>query len=176
VQTDSESKGARHLVLMRHATADHGAPSDAERALTRRGAEEAAEAGRWLGGTGFAPDHAVVSSARRARQTWAGLADGGGWALDPDVEPGLYTAGPETAIDLLRLVPAHVRSLVVVGHNPTVATLASLLDDGEGAPELVLEMAGGYPAAALTVFGYAGEWADLAIGLATPLAFHVGRS
>lgn len=176
MQTDFDDTGLRHLVLMRHATADSVASSDVERALTARGLAAAAEAGRWLAGAGFTPDHAVISPARRAGGTWAGLARGGGWTLEPEVEPGLYTAGPETALDLLRLVPGDVRSLVVIGHNPTVATLASLLDDGEGAPGLVLEMAGGYPAGALTVFSVEAQWADLGVGRATPRAFHVGRS
>jgi phosphohistidine phosphatase len=161
---------------MRHATAGHGAASDAERPLTTRGHDDAAEAGRWLARTGFRADHAVVSSAQRARETWAALAEGAGWEVEAEVEPGLYSAGPESAIDLLRLAPPRVRALVVVGHNPTVATVASMLDDGEGAPELVVEMAGGYPSGALTVFSYDGEWADLGVGRATPVAFHVGRA
>lgn len=176
MQTTSQSLGTRRLVVMRHATAEHGAPTDAERALTPQGHDDAAEAGRWLAGSGFVADHALVSSARRAQETWAAVAEGAGWELEAEVEPGLYSAGPDTAVDLLRLVRPDVTSLVVVGHNPTVATVVSMIDDGEGAPELVVEMAGGYPAGSLTVFTYEGEWADLATGRATPVAFHVGRA
>lgn len=172
----TESRATRRLVLMRHAAAEHGAPTDAERALTPQGYDDAVEAGRWLVGSGFVADHALVSSARRAQETWAAVAEGAGWELEAEVDPGLYAAGPETAVDLLRLVPPDVRSLVVVGHNPAVATVVSMIDDGEGAPELVVEMAGGYPAGALSVFTYDGEWADLATGRATPVAFHVGRA
>lgn len=162
--------------MVRHATAGHSAPSDVERPLTPGGHADAVEAGRWLARTGVVADHALVSSAHRARGTWAALTEGAGWQVEPEVEPGLYTAGPETAIDLLRLAPAEARSLVVVGHNPTVATVASMIDDGEGAPELVVQMAGGFPPGAVAVFSYEGEWADLAPGRATPLAFHVARS
>jgi phosphohistidine phosphatase len=63
----------------------------------------------------------------------------------------------------------------VIGHNPTVAYLAQLLDDGEGDAVAAAEMAGGYPTSAVTVFAYDGAWADLAPGGARVLAFHVGR-
>lgn len=161
---------------MRHATAEHGGSTDAERPLTARGRDAAAEAGRWLAGQGFVPDHALVSSALRARETWASVAAGAGWGVEPDVDDGLYAAGPDTALDLLRAVPPEARSLVVVGHNPTVGTVASMLDDGDGDAELVVALAGGYPAGALTLFEYDGEWADLAEGRATPVAFHVGQA
>lgn len=181
MQTTSHSSGtegraARRLVVMRHATAEHAAPTDAERALTSQGYDDAVEAGRWLTASGFVADHALVSSARRAQETWAAVAEGAGWELEAEVDAGLYAAGPDTAIDLLRVVPSEVSSLVVVGHNPTVATVVSMIDDGEGAPELVVEMAGGYPAGALSVFAFDGEWADLGTGRATPVAFHVGRA
>jgi len=103
------------------------------------------------------------------------MAAAAGWSLEPDLDRGLYTAGPETALDLMKLVPAEATTLVVVGHNPTIAYLAHLLDDGEGDVEAATEMAVGYPTGALTLYEYAGEWADLAPGCATVLAFHVAR-
>ena len=68
-----------------------------------------------------------------------------------------------------------VSALVVVGHNPTMAYLAQLLDDGEGDPAVVGELAGGFPTSAVAVFEYDGSWADLAEGSAHLVAFHVGR-
>ena len=160
---------------MRHAKAEQVAASDMERPLTERGRTDAEEAGAWLAAQGFEPDHAVVSSAVRTRETWEAVAASAGWSLEPEVETSLYSAGPDSVLDLLRLVPVASRSLIVVGHNPTVAYLAQLLSDGAGDEEAMSAMAAGYPTGAATLFDYDGEWADLELGTARVTAFHVGR-
>ena len=63
----------------------------------------------------------------------------------------------------------------MIGHNPTMAYLAQLLDDGMGDPAAMADMTGGFPTCALTIFEYDGEWADLDLGSARVAAFHVGR-
>lgn len=167
---------ARTLVLVRHAKAEAAAPSDHERRLTDRGRADAAEAGRWLAGAGVVPDHALVSDAARAVETWEELAAGAGWDPDCETSAGLYAAGPESALDLMRDCPPEVRTLVVVGHNPTIATLAELLDDGEGDEEASTELVtGGFPTSAAVVLEVDGDWEDLAEAGATVRAFHVGR-
>jgi phosphohistidine phosphatase len=165
----------RRIVVVRHARAEQVAASDIERRLLEEGLRDAAEAGSWLASRQVCADHALVSAADRTRQTWERLAEAAGWSLEPSLDRGLYTAGPETALDLMRLVPEDVSTLVVVGHNPTVAYLANMLDDGEGDPQVANEMAMGYPACAVTLFEYAGAWPDLDAGTATLVAFHVGR-
>ncbi|GAB2453201.1 histidine phosphatase family protein [Nocardioides hungaricus] len=166
---------SRRLVVMRHAKAEQGGPTDFDRPLAERGHRDAAEAGAWLAGEGVEPEHALVSAARRTRETWAALADGGGWDLEPDYDRGLYAAEPATAVDLISLVDEEVRTLVVIGHNPTMAYLAQLLGDGAGDPELEGKLLSGFPTSATAVFEYAGAWADLAEGSARLAAFHVGR-
>lgn len=167
---------SRLIVVVRHAKAEQVGPTDLERELAPRGHEDAARAGAWLAGQGIAPDAALVSAAVRTRQTWAAIAGAAGWDLEPSYDRGLYTAGPETAMDLIRLTDDEVRTLVVVGHNPTVAFLAQLLDDGEGDPEAAGLMATGYPTSAMTVLAYDGAWADLDAAAARVVAFHVGRA
>jgi phosphohistidine phosphatase len=132
-------------------------------------------AGQWLAGQGVVPDHALVSAATRAMETWTALASGADWEIEPSLDEGLYSAGPETALDLLRRTPADTGVLVVVGHNPTMAHLAQLLDDGEGDPDASSAMATGFPTSAVAVFEYDGEWADLDLTSARLVAFHVGR-
>ena len=161
---------------MRHAKAEQDGPTDFERPLADRGRHDAASAGAWLSGQGFAPDHALVSAALRTQQTWEAVASGAGWSLAPDLDRGLYAAGPESALDLVRLVPAEVERLVVIGHNPTVAVLAQLLDDDSGDPAVSAEMVGGFPTTSVAVFSYDGAWADLGEGTARLDAFHVGRA
>jgi phosphohistidine phosphatase len=165
----------RVIVLMRHAKAEQVGPTDMERELASRGYADAAAAGRWLAGRGTTPDHALVSAATRARQTWESLSSVAGWALEPALDRGLYAASPETALDLMRAVPDEATTLVVVGHNPTIAYLAQLLDDGEGDAGASREMTEGYPTSALAVFEHEGAWADLDLACARLVAFHVGR-
>ena len=86
------------------------------------------------------------------------------------------TAGPEAALDLVRETSEEVSTLLVVGHNPTMAYLAHLLDDGEGDDAATSEMVSrGYPTAAAAVFAVDGSWADLGPGRARLEAFHVAR-
>jgi phosphohistidine phosphatase len=160
---------------MRHAKAEQSGASDYERELTDRGVVDATQAGEWLATRGVEPDHALVSAAVRAQQTWEAVNEGGGWDLEGNFEEALYEAGTESALDLLRATDDHVGTLVVVGHNPTIASLAALLDDAEGDEEAGNEMALGFPTSALAVFSYDGDWADLDEASARVVAFHVGR-
>lgn len=157
-------KGPRRLVVMRHAQAESFAPSDSQRALTARGQDDAAAAGRWLAAYGFTPDHALVSGAVRTQQTWATLSRAAGWELQPDVDLGLYQAGPEAALDLLRLVPEGSREVLLLGHNPTMSSLAQLLSDAAGDPDAIRLMARGHPTSALALFEIAEEWDQLSFG------------
>ncbi|HEX5090259.1 MAG TPA: histidine phosphatase family protein [Nocardioides sp.] len=165
----------RTLVVMRHSKAEQSGPSDFERELSDRGVVDATEAGQWLANRGIEPDQALVSTAVRAQQTWEAVNEGGGWDLEGTVDDTLYEAGTESALDLVRETDPAVQTLVVVGHNPTMASLATLLDDGEGDDEAGNEVAVGFPASALAVFSYDGDWADLDEASASVVAFHVGR-
>jgi len=168
---------SRRLVVVRHAEAEQGATTDAERGLTDGGHDDARAAGAWLAGTGLVIDRALVSAARRACETWTALASGAGWDVEPDVSRLLYSAEPETVLDLLRELPQDAAGVVVVGHNPTMAYLANLLDDGEGDEGASTELASrGFPTCSLAVFEYDGEWADLDVTAARLQAFHVGRA
>jgi len=161
---------------MRHAKAEQDGPTDFERPLAARGHRDAAQAGAWLASIGLAPDHALVSAALRTQETWASVCEGAGWSLAPDLDRGLYAAGPETAIDLIRLVPAASACVVVVGHNPTMAYLAQMLDDGTGDAAAGAAMAGDFPTSATAVYTFDGAWDTLGVGGARLDAFHVGRA
>jgi phosphohistidine phosphatase len=166
---------SRRLVVVRHSKAEQSGETDHTRPLADVGRSDAQAAGRWLAGEDVVPDHAVVSAAPRARESWDGLAAGAGWSVEPTLDEGLYSAGPDTALDLIRSTPPEASVLVVVGHNPTIAQLAQLLDDGEGDPDASNAMASGFPTSAVAVFEYDGAWADLDVTSARLVAFHVGR-
>ena len=165
----------RRLVVMRHAKAQPTAPSDHGRGLADRGRRDAGEVGRWLREQGIAPDAALVSDALRTQETWEAVAAGAVWDLEPDFSAGLYAAGSDSAFDLIREVAAEVTTLVVIGHNPTMAYIAELLDDGEGDPDATTALVTrGFPTSALVVFTVVGEWADLDAGSGRLESFHVG--
>ena len=167
---------SRRLVIIRHAKAAQGGATDADRPLTDEGAQAAEAAGSWLAGHDLHPDLARASSARRAVETWEAIARGAGEELEPEVSRPLYSAEPESALDLVREVDPDVRTLAVVGHNPTVGSMAQLLDDGEGDAEAGTSLAtSGFPAGALAVFELDGDWADLAWGSARLVAYRSGR-
>jgi phosphohistidine phosphatase len=117
----------RTLVVLRHAKSDWDVvASDRERPLTRRGRRQAGEAGRWLASYGPRVDLAVVSPARRARDTWD-LASAEWPAAPPArVDEAAYTFDGD---DLLRLVRSlgEARSVVLVSHNPAVEELVAAL-------------------------------------------------
>lgn len=165
----------RLLVVMRHAKAEQAGPTDFERPLADRGRGDAAEVGAWLAGEGFTPDHALVSAALRTRETWSSLAAGGGWDVEPELDRGLYSAEPETALDLIGAVGEDVRRLVVLGHNPTMAYLAQMLGDGGAPAALEGELMAGFPTSATAVFRVDGSWRDVGAGSARLVAYHVGR-
>lgn len=147
---------------MRHAKAEPFASTDQARALTDRGHADAAAVGTWLADRGLVPDHAVVSTAVRARETWFDLARAAGSGAEPSFDDGLYHGGVDAAVESLHAVPEDVRTVILVGHNPTAAYLAHMLDDGEGDNEAISGMLRGFPPGAAVVFDLDGAWSDLA--------------
>ncbi len=159
---------------MRHGKAESFAPEDHLRALTPRGRQDAVAVGRWLSATGIVPTHALVSSATRARDTWEGVAQGCGSAIEARVEDAVYSADADSALDLLRGLPGDAEVVVYVGHNPTAASLVHLLDDGDPDPEAFRALSAGLPPAAVAVLEVGTPWADLAEASGHLVAFHVG--
>ena len=157
---------------MRHARAESAAPSDRERELSERGGADAEAAGAWLAEQGLVVDRVLVSSAVRVLGTWERVAAGAGLDLEPEVDSALYDAGPESVLDMVRLTDDEAEGLLVIGHNPTMASLAQVLDDGEGDPAAMETMMSGFHAGALAVFDVPGPWEELEIGGARLLAFH----
>ena len=150
---------------MRHAKAEQAGPTDFERELAdTRPRDAAPPAGAWLTPARASCPTAPLCLGRRAHaQTWSAVAAGRRLGVEPTFERGLYAAGPETALDLICGPGRPCCMVVVIGHNPTMAYLAQLLDDGEG--DVGRQRDGmGYPTSAVAVFDFDGEWADLDAG------------
>lgn len=160
---------------MRHGKAEQFASSDHERRLTHRGIADATEAGRWARENDKVPDHVVISSAERTKGTWAAFADGSGCDVDPVVDHAVYGAGTDAALEILRVVPADAKRVLIIGHNPTMAYLVHLLDDGGADADLFAEVSAGFPTSALAVLDVETPWSRLDVAGARIAAFHVGR-
>ena len=168
----------RTLVIVRHAQAEAFAADDHQRSLTPRGEADARALGAGLAHADVSPDAILVSDATRARATWLAMLAGAEtvgaqWRPDEEFTPAVYTADADYLLQLVRERDEAARTLVVVGHNPTVASLALLLDDGEGDATAAREMAGGFPTASRAVFTVHGAWAELSFGTATLRSFAV---
>jgi len=146
----------RTLILLRHAKAvrAHEAPGDKSRALTGRGRREAAEAGVAIAAAGLKPGVALVSTAVRTRETAAfGLAD---FKLEQRFEDALYHAAPEGVWDAFAASDAE--NVVVVGHNPGIGELVSILvHQAHDGSKLAREFSGHFPTAAFAAFEIRGD-------------------
>jgi phosphohistidine phosphatase len=114
------------LLVLRHAAAGQAAARDHDRTLTEQGRRDAATVGRALARTST-PDRALVSSARRAQDTFAEARDHGGWSADLHVLESLYHGGPHEVIEEIGTYGAGSATLLVVGHEPWCSALIELL-------------------------------------------------
>jgi phosphohistidine phosphatase len=173
------SQGTRQLIVMRHAKAEQFATSDHARELLPRGVADASAAGRWAASEGVLPDYVVVSSAARTQGTWKAfareLALPTGASPEVVTDQSLYAAGTDAALEIIRSVPPSARTVMLVGHNPTMEYLVHLLDDGDADPGLFEELSSGYPTSALTILDVPQGWADIDVASARIVRFHVGR-
>ena len=153
-------------MLIRHAKAADG-PVDADRPLTERGRRHAAAIGSWLTQAELVPDRVVVSPARRAAQTWKRAATGLVAGPQPVVDERIYDNTVEALLEVLRETPEDVRTVAVVGHNPSIGELACVLDDGQGSPAARREIDAGFRTGGVAVFTLATPFSAIAPGAAT---------
>ncbi len=146
----------RTLILMRHAKAvrAHEAASDEARTLTGRGRREAGLAGAAMADAGLKPVLALVSAATRTRETAEhGLHN---FKLETRFEDALYLAAPEGLWD--GFVSSDAASVVIVGHNPGIGELCSLLiHQAHDGSKLARDFARDFPTAAFAAFEIKGE-------------------
>jgi len=122
----------RRLILFRHAKAESpDGVADAERPLAERGRADAARIGAYLANQGLRPDAAVVSTARRTRETWEFAAAALRLAPPVSFDDQLYEARAETLLEVLREIRPETRSLLLIGHNPGMEELARALVGSE---------------------------------------------
>ncbi|WP_425513764.1 SixA phosphatase family protein [Ensifer oleiphilus] len=151
------------LMLLRHAkSAWPEGVADHDRPLGERGRNAAPLVGAYMERKGLIPGLAIVSTARRARETWT-LVKG---ILPPPIPAretrDIYEVAAPGILATIRAVDPAIRNLLVVGHNPGMEDLAHQLA-GSGKQEALARMQQKFPTAALAVFEFDGSgWEDLA--------------
>ncbi|WP_343572118.1 histidine phosphatase family protein [Mycobacterium sp.] len=163
----------RTLVLLRHAKSAYpDGVADHDRPLAPRGQREAGLAGDWLRSHLPTIDQVLCSTATRTRETLART------AIDAPVRyvERLYDCTPGIVIDEINGVSDNVSTLLVVGHEPTTSSLALQLADPESANTAAAErISVKFPTSAMAVLSLDGSWADLELGSAQLVDFHVPR-
>lgn len=117
------------LWVVRHAAAEHTfGLADFDRALRPKGRRQTERMRRWLPTQPDPPALVVSSAAKRAVETAQHVVRGFGLSDDGLVtDPELYGASPGTLIEALRHLPPGTGNVALVGHNPGVSDLVSIL-------------------------------------------------
>jgi phosphohistidine phosphatase len=151
---------------MRHAEAADG-PVDVRRPLTEHGEEQAAAIGTWLQGSGWVPDGVLVSPAWRAAQTWQVAAASLAPSPRPTVDTRIHDNTVDAVLAAVRGASEDVRTLLVVGHAPSIAGLVDVLDDGQAGPAARGAVEAGFPAGAVAVLALSRPFGVLVPGAGT---------
>ena len=109
------------LVILRHAKAEKVAPTDKDRPLAAKGQEQARAVKQWLDEKDIVLDYAVVSSATRTRETFAGLRA----PCQVNYSDKAYNAPGYTLASLIAQCPDEATEIVVIAHNPGITELAN---------------------------------------------------
>ena len=122
------------LVLIRHATAEseHFKKSDFDRQLEPLGLAEAEKLGKFIRSKKAEPALLLCSEAARTKAT-AEIASAQ-WAAPPamDTHMALYNANYKLLLQHIAGTEAQCACMALVGHNPGISQLASILSAGGG--------------------------------------------
>ena len=155
------------LYLLRHAKADRSNPaiSDYDRPLSDRGTATARSVGRTMRARGWLPQMVLCSAARRAVETWE--------AVEPELAASpssinlreLYLAPPTRLLSILHHQPKSVAAILLIGHNPGIASLVNALAGPKSATPAIARLGSGYPTATLGLVSLAIDaWTEIGRG------------
>jgi phosphohistidine phosphatase len=119
----------KRLYILRHAKAVPGEPGqdDHARPLTLRGLADAEAMARYMRKNSARPDRVLVSTSARTVQTADLVLRELEMPPRADYRDALYLASPGKILSLLQSAPAKAESILLVGHNPGLEELATLL-------------------------------------------------
>jgi phosphohistidine phosphatase len=156
------------LLLLRQAKSswDDAALADIDRPLAERGRKAAPRMGRELVRRGWLPDAALVSPARRTRQTWELIAAELPAPPHTHFPKRLYQATAEQLLTLVLKTPEADDTLLLLGHNPALEDFAKRLSGDNSDAEAMARIAEKFPTAALARLVFDDEWKELRFGAA----------
>ncbi len=163
--TKKPTKPRRRLILLRHAkSAWPDGVADEERPLADRGRKSAPVIGAYMAREKLIPDLALVSPARRAQETWELVRGPLSKKVAERDTPDIYEVAAGRILEVIRTVKPGIRTLLMVGHNPGMEDLASLLvKDGDA--DALDRMKEKFPTAGLAVIDFDLEgWDEVAAG------------
>jgi phosphohistidine phosphatase len=163
------------LLLLRHLKSSWDDPNlaDHDRPLNARGRAAGRLVGAHLAGLRRKPSFVLCSTAVRARETLDLMrgALGAGVAVEMDRE--LYLAGTPRILARLRAIEPEHETVLVIGHNPDLQTLALMLA-AEGEGDALRRLRAKFPTGGLATLVGTGPWSGLhprdlhLAGLVTP--------
>jgi len=120
---------------MRHAKSSwkHTELDDHDRPLAKRGKRDAPRMGQLMRQEELLPDLILSSTAVRARATAEIVAEESGYEGEVVCHQDLYAFDPEPYLEVLADLPDDFQRVMVVGHNPAMEELTTLLT-GEAVP------------------------------------------
>ena len=144
------------LALLRHAKSSWDASDldDFDRPLNARGRAAAPLMGEALRNFPFAPETVLCSPAKRTRETLHLIEPS--FSLPHEhvlFEDQLYLTNAETLLERLRHLPATVKTVLMIGHNPGLHELALMLT-GRGDAKSISRLEDKFPTAALAVLTF----------------------
>ena len=163
----------KRLCIMRHAKSDWSNPAlaDAERTLNARGVKSADFLAGFIVDRGWTPDHALCSTAIRARSTIKPLTERLGDKCKIDYRDDLYMAMPNDLLRFIRDLDDGNETVLIVAHNPGLEMLAVDLANDESAA-FAAQMADHFPTGALAVFAFdVANWSDVKSGCGSVLFY-----
>jgi phosphohistidine phosphatase len=163
----------RTLLLMRHAKSDYPTGvADHQRPLAARGDREAGLAGDWLRAHAPSVDAVLCSTATRTRETLERTRIG----APVNYVGRLYDATPGAVISEINGVDPDVKTLLVIGHEPAMSSVALGLATPDGSNKTAAEhISTKFPTSAIAVLRTAHAWDQLALSSAALVTFHVPR-
>jgi len=151
------------LMLLRHSKSEKAEPGmpDRDRTLDARGRSDGSKLAAYMAHHALKPDRALVSDARRARETWERLCQA--WPSPPPAsfEAKLYNAGPDAILEMVRQSADTADAVLVVAHNPGLHDVARFLI-AAGDVDARERLNEGLPTSGLLVIDFAGrDWRKL---------------
>ena len=151
------------LILMRHAKSswNAGQVADHDRILSGRGRDAVPVIGQWLRTQKRKPEMVLCSTAARVSETLALLRPSLPSGIVIEEVSALYMALPREILAVIAKIKDKIGTLLVLGHNPGIGSLAHWLA-GQGDKHALERMRDKFPTAGVAVIDFdIASWRDL---------------